>query len=460
MSADLFDAFGAQSLDDGDRNLAQKASGQNNSIYNLPVQQDLGATSRDHALVEDDDDFGDFEGEVPTKEYSRDTADWSDRLEFQHGALQDDAPPIRKPRTKATKDPNVLFDAEDSMSEEDEGLDDDFGDFEDSEPQPAHPRSQATIVPSRPAVNTEQDLLGSFNEPMKQEQQSQSTNVAPANTLKVKSTPTKKAPIPMQVTRTSTAESNDTWDDFTTTDVPEATPHTMTSTSLPTSILDSMSVPAPSPPPLCPSNIPPPSVLLPLFPPILSEISTSVLQPFLALPSASRTPSPSLRTFLTSHQNLLQVLAHVIAGRKHRWRRDKRLAAATRIGPGGGLKLAGLDKAEPAREDAQVDEVLRAVRMHVGPLRAVVGAVNAAGGSVGAVPDLAGVMPVRTATSAEGAVVGTVACGLCGLKREERVAKFDVEVLDSFGEWWIEKTNMHLGCWRFWEGFKHRLGQR
>ena len=180
----------------------------------------------------------------------------------------------------------------------------------------------------------------------------------------------------------------------------------------------------------------------------------------MALPPAERhtqLASPALHSILASHSHLNQTLARILAGRKLRWRRDTRLAASMRISAAGrsGMKLASVDRSEQAREDAQVAEVLRAWARHVGPLRAVTGA----GAGAAKIPDLAATMAVRTATAAEGAVTGPM-CAVCGLKREERVAKAENTVDDSFGEWWVEKTNLHTGCWRFWEGFKGRLGQR
>lgn len=160
------------------------------------------------------------------------------------------------------------------------------------------------------------------------------------------------------------------------------------------------------------------------------------------------------------------------------------------------MKLTGLDKGEQGREEQEAAELVRAYKAHVGALKAVVGGVNGSDqgrrekkGAVGdllgmmdeappshgvfesepwkatkvtlpIIPELAITMPIRTATASEGGLVSTQACGICGMKREERVAKVDVGIEDSFGEWWIEKTNLHVGCWRFWEGFKGRLNQR
>lgn len=77
-----------------------------------------------------------------------------------------------------------------------------------------------------------------------------------------------------------------------------------------------------------------------------------------------------------------------------------------------------------------------------------------------AVPEIAEQMPVKMLRAAEGGFTASHACALCGLKREERVARVDEGVEDSFGEWWVEGMNMHLVCRNFWEEYKDRLKSR
>ena len=120
------------------------------------------------------------------------------------------------------------------------------------------------------------------------------------------------------------------------------------------------------------------------------------------------------------------------------------------------MKLTGLDRSEAGREDTEVEDVMRVWREQVGRLKSAV----VAAGTGALVPELGSVMPVRVAKGAEGAIVSTQACALCGLKREERVAKVDAAVEDSFGEWWVEGTNMHTACLNFWDVFKGRLNSR
>ena len=73
------------------------------------------------------------------------------------------------------------------------------------------------------------------------------------------------------------------------------------------------------------------------------------------------------------------------------------------------------------------------------------------------VPEIAEQMPIKALKALEGGFTATHACALCGLKREERVSKVDVDVHDSFGEWWVGEMSMHLLCRNFWEEHKFQL---
>jgi hypothetical protein len=79
-------------------------------------------------------------------------------------------------------------------------------------------------------------------------------------------------------------------------------------------------------------------------------------------------------------------------------------------------------------------------------------------GSGGAlrVPEVAVGLAVSTA---KGVPTAPRACVVCGLKRDERVAKVDGEVEDSFGEWWVEFWG-HRECRNFWVGHERELRQR
>lgn len=128
------------------------------------------------------------------------------------------------------------------------------------------------------------------------------------------------------------------------------------------------------------------------------------------------------------------------------------------------MKLAGVDKSEAAREEQEVLDAVRLWRGQVGKLRSAVAAANATTpdgeGRLPNVPDIAEQMPVKTLKATEGGMTAPHACALCGLKREERVGKVDVEVNDSFGEFWVDGMNMHLLCRNFWEEHKAKLKSR
>lgn len=120
-----------------------------------------------------------------------------------------------------------------------------------------------------------------------------------------------------------------------------------------------------------------------------------------------------------------------------------------RIGEAGskikGMKLASVDKSEVAREDQEAVEVLRAWKVQLGRLRRCVAEVRKASAtfSLPSVPDLGESMSVKVLKEADGGVRSSQPCALCGLLREERVVGVDLDVHDSFGEWWIESAHMH-----------------
>ncbi|KAI9679799.1 MAG: hypothetical protein M1817_004813 [Caeruleum heppii] len=198
-----------------------------------------------------------------------------------------------------------------------------------------------------------------------------------------------------------------------------------------------------------PTNIPPPSVLLSLLPPLLQH------------------PPTPCSTSLDDPIHLGNISARLIAGRKLRWKRDVRLSQGHKIAPAqqggrsGGLKLTGIDKNEDRKEEGEVAEVVRSWNGQKGRLRSAIAVVHNRNptASVGAVPELSETMPVQTAKEAEGGIPAPQPCVLCGLKRNERVLKVDVKVDDSFGEWWTEHWG-HTECKRFWERYRDQLPQR
>lgn len=217
-----------------------------------------------------------------------------------------------------------------------------------------------------------------------------------------------------------------------------------------------------------PTNVPPPSILLSILPDLLEEADGKLYKP-----TVNQTPAvksrifadPATLNYLKGHLILSTVAARVLAGRKLRWHRDKFLSQGMSIsaaGSKGGMKLAGIDKAQAAREDREAADVVGIWRDHVGKLRSAVAAAN-----IGLqkqpvklqplkVPEINDHMAVTTAK-----VVPTAprACVVCGLKRDERVKGVDFEVEDSFGEWWVEHWG-HRACRNFWLGNEERLRSR
>ena len=176
---------------------------------------------------------------------------------------------------------------------------------------------------------------------------------------------------------------------------------------------------------------------------------------------------PASHQILKGYIGHLFVLARIIAGRKLRWKRDQHLSQSMRIGPAaaggkGGMKLAGVDKSEVAKEDREVLDTLRLYKGQIGKLRSAVSAASAmpSTAKLSPVPDISDPMPVKILKPGEGGITAPHACALCGLKREERVARVDMEIEDSFGEWWVQGTNMHVACLEFWNQFSWKLKSR
>ncbi|KAH7329157.1 hypothetical protein B0I35DRAFT_419477 [Stachybotrys elegans] len=211
------------------------------------------------------------------------------------------------------------------------------------------------------------------------------------------------------------------------------------------------------PPPI---NVPPPSILLSAFPDIINSAgaflkpmakqSASIKQQILA--------NPKSVAFLRSYILLATTAARVIAGRKHRWHRDKILAKSMSISAAGskGMKLAGVDKTQAVREDREAADVVAVWRENVGRVRSAVAAIKTVEGSDLKVPELSDSMPIHAAKMVP---TSPKPCIICGLKREERIAKVDYDVEDSFGEWWVEYWG-HRACKNFWIEHEQKLRQR
>ncbi|KAI1768846.1 hypothetical protein GGR53DRAFT_313167 [Hypoxylon sp. FL1150] len=213
-----------------------------------------------------------------------------------------------------------------------------------------------------------------------------------------------------------------------------------------------------------PTNIPPPSVLLSVFPQLFEQTNTSLYKPVSGQSFSTKNrilSAPKTIEFLKGYLALATVTARVIAGRKLRWHRDKFLSQRMSISAAGskGMKLAGVDKAQAAREDREAADVVAAWKEHIGRLRSAVATANSSIKSSAEqlkIPEISDAMPIQTEKTAPTAVK---ACVVCGLKRNERVAKVDYDVEDSFGEWWVEHWG-HLACKRFWLQHENALRQR
>lgn len=217
-----------------------------------------------------------------------------------------------------------------------------------------------------------------------------------------------------------------------------------------------------------PSNIPPPSVILCLITTLFQSLPSSIKNDSFSIDLASYCYSPSVQP---SHEkkliifSIIRAAARIISGRKLRWRRDHHLSQSMKIGPAyagktSGMKLTGLDRTENRREDREAEEAMRTWKNHLGSLRSAVASANSHQPGLNlVVPELSEIIPVRQAKSGEGAIIASNCCFLCGLKRDERLEKIDVNVEDSFNEWWIDYWG-HVDCTTFWQVLEGRLQQR
>jgi hypothetical protein len=440
---------------------------------------------------DNDDDWGDFEGGSsvvdsvpPAKPDAFGFASPSNAQPFQStssltSASQDpfsfssgfsDQPsagswqkaPIQK--AKKSTDPSVLFDAEDGLNDDD----DDFGEFEGA---------GANVNVPAPAIGSSAlvDLLGDMSV-----SQSKPSRDGPGVDRALpgaasKDTTKKKSPVgafrgtakPKQPTTTTTPKgqaNEDSWDTFDDWEasIPAKTPANSSSKRT-TKAANSPAAPAPLLHPttddpqqgeLPPTNVPPPGVLLSLFPSLFSDAQEKLFKPMAAqtLPMRNKLMAePTTITYLQGYLMLANVAAHIIAGRKLRWKRDQHLSQGMRIGPASsratsGMKLTGIDKGENLKEEREAADVVRIWKDQIGRLRHVVsGANQIKAGTLGVVPDLQETMPVKALKQSEGGIPARQPCMMCGLKREERVTAADMAIDDSFGEWWIDQVNMHRG---------------
>ncbi|KAF7197212.1 hypothetical protein HII31_01637 [Pseudocercospora fuligena] len=399
-----------------------------------------------------------------------------------------------------SRDPNVLFDAE-NVSEHESENDDDFGDFEDApdtkkeatpppKPSPAKlqkksgpPVAKSSKAPSKPAMPAI-DLLG-LSDPVlsptvnfHQRHIAQNSIMSPRSERAESILGGAKAD---SMTRPPTAGSlwsadDEAWDDFDTQE-DESGPvaHHSHSRTASSSILPPDLTPttgrsrANTQDTLPPTNVPPPAILLSIFPSTFAAARDALLGNLSKLDTAQRQQllgHPATHQFLKGYLQQSLVLARIIAGRKLRWKRDQILSQSMRIGPAaaggkGGMKLNSIDKSEQTKEDREVTDVVGQWKAQLGKLRtAVTGASASSTSKLPAVPEISETMAVKTLKAIEGGFTAPHACALCGLKRDERVFKVDVDVDDSFGEWWINGMDMHVSCKNWWDENKDKLKSR
>jgi hypothetical protein len=442
------------------------------------------------ASNDDTDDWGDFEGgsssvdapplrqdpfaftsppvAQPQQNATRISSNSQDPVGFDQSqiTLSDQSSWQKAPVIKAKKsaDPSVLFDAEDDFDDDD----DDFGEFEGTDSKVDTPAPAA-------ASSALADLLGDLNV-------SQPTPPGPApqasNRVTLDNSTRKKSPIgafggmtkpkqPVLKNKSTPQVEDDAWDTFDDWEasIPTKTPANTSSRRVPKEPVPTNhpSAPAPTlspttddplPGELPPTNVPPPGVLLSLFPSLFTDAQEKLFKPMAAqtLPMRNKLMAePATINYLQGYLVLANVAAHIIAGRKLRWKRDQHLSQGMRIGPASsratsGMKLTGIDKGESMKEEREASDVVRVWKEQVGRLRHVVSGTNQIkAGTLGLVPDLQETMPVKTLKQSEGGIPARQPCMMCGLKREERVTATDMATDDSFGEWWIDQVNMHRG---------------
>jgi hypothetical protein len=547
MSADLFAEFGADLPSDQTQQQApaqpSAPPASNFSFFddlnNTPPQQppstsnfqSFSVAPVQSSTVDDNDDWGDFEGGSsfePAPIAKQDpfafaspqasqpsSTSWNITPNTHDTFAFDSQPPSqpndqiwqRAPIVKAKKsaDPSVLFDAE-----EDFGDDDDFGDFEgEQEPKVASKVPAASFAPTSAVV----DLLGDMSISKPQSSGTSTRESVVENRAPMQPATAKKSssggfgivskPKQQSLAPTSPVQKDDDdWDEFDdweasiptkaptkTSEKPKpAQTTTFTDKSIaPTPILSPTAI-DPQPGELPPTNVPPPGVLLSLFPTLFAQAQEKLFKPMAAQPLPMRNKlmaEPATIAYLQGYLILANVAAHVIAGRKLRWKRDQHLSQGMRIGPASsratsGMKLTGIDKGENLKEEREVSDVVRHWKEQVGRLRHVVSGVNQIkAGTLDRGPDLQETMPLKTLKQSEGGMPARTPCMLCGLKREERVTAADMATDDSFGEWWIDQVNMHRGmlspscetlnrplltslsgCRNFWNQHKDALRQR
>jgi hypothetical protein len=196
-----------------------------------------------------------------------------------------------------------------------------------------------------------------------------------------------------------------------------------------------------------PTNIPPPLILLQLLPQVFESLAKT---------NHAQDPLQRCNAVLQAHT----VASHLVAGRSLRWKRDNILSQNNRIGPaaagrkGGGMKLAAVDKNEGLKEEREVADLIQVWERYTHDFKSIV----QKSGIQRPLMTLFKQLKPRPETGV-GVVASRHACALCGLRRDERVPGADIDVNDSFGEFWLEYWG-HRDCKGFWQTYQALLPQR
>jgi hypothetical protein len=419
-------------------------------------------------------------------------------------------PPISNPTRQSSSGGDILFDAADELAEDD----DDFGDFETvtstgpppppsdtlfdffASPAP-HPETKSskrpkdiapiptTLVPSLPYPQAPKSPSFQERNPfagvvlataqvsqVKAEDRPQSAS--PVTAWPNFEPPTQKHEL-YQDSPVAQENPEDEWGEFA--DLAPETPAAISSAK-PTSGIEAdawawdnadkvteVASPIKSVPP--PTNIPPPSVILALFPTLFDLPQATLFKAVANQPFSLKNriiSDPSTIDFLRAYLLIATVAARIIGGRKLRWKRDTLLSQSMKIGPAaaggkGGMKLTGVDKTEITKEDREAADVVRVWREQIGRLKSAIAIANTSIKDASrhlTIPEINDTMIVKTQ---EGALTAPKPCVICGLKREERLKGIDLQVEDSFGEWWTEYWG-HRACRNFWQEHESKLKHR
>lgn len=196
-----------------------------------------------------------------------------------------------------------------------------------------------------------------------------------------------------------------------------------------------------------PTNIPPPAILLQILPKVFEDLAEM---------NHAHSPLQCYNAVLQAHT----VASHLVAGCSLRWKRDNILSQNNKTGPaaagkkGGGMKLAAIDRTESLKEEREVADVIQVWERHAHIFNSIVH-------EAGIRRPLMTLSKQSRPRAGKGAGVLTShhACALCGLKRNERVPEADMNVDDSFGEFWLEHWG-HRDCKDFWHKNQALLPQR